>query len=412
MKLLILSTIYPRGKSELPGNKVHGKFVRDLAKEWHKKGHEVHVLTPHSINTLSFEILDHIHVHRFHYFFQEPWETLTYNDGIPQNIRKTKNKLLVPFLFAAFFFKTLVHIQKYKIHVINAHWAVPTGFIGWCIKKLTGTVLVTTLYGAELFPVVRNKMKILKPFIRTVLSGSNVVAGISDETVKMAQTLCSRSDIHVVPDGIDLEYYHPSPVHRNIIEKYNCPGCKIIFYSGRMVERKGHRCLLEAMIHLKTRLLNVKLILGGNGPLFEELISYREKWALKEQVIMPGFVPEEEMVPLLQSADLFVLPSCIDAHGDTEGSATAALEAMACGTPAIISRIGGNINAVKDGYGAYYFEPNNAEELAVKIVEVLDHPEKARQMSIEAREYISSHFSWDKIVDRYQELLSLKQAVF
>jgi hypothetical protein len=86
LKILILSTIYPRGIKELPGNKIHGKFIRDLAKAWRERVVEVHVLTPHGIKTKKFEILDNIHIHRFHYFFKTLWETLTYGDEIPHNI--------------------------------------------------------------------------------------------------------------------------------------------------------------------------------------------------------------------------------------------------------------------------------------------------------------------------------------
>jgi len=409
-KLLILTTIYPRGTTELPGNKVHGKFVRDFAKQWVKKGIEVHVLTPHSINTRSYEILDGIHVHRFHYFFRECWETLTYGDGIPQNIQRTKNKLLVPFLSFAFFWNAIRLIRSYDIINMNAHWAIPAGYIGLWIKKWTGVRLVTTVYGAELFPVFSGRMTALKPFLTHAINGADFIAGISAETANAARALSNNREVFVIPDGIDTEYYKPGPPDVRLLEKYGSAEKRVIFFSGRMVERKGHRCLLEAMRHVKQSVPDVKLILGGRGPLFDELVALRKQWGLEDVVEMPGFIKEKAMVPLLQSSQLFVLPSCTDRFGDTEGSATAALEAMACGTPALISKIGGNIGAIQEGKGAYYFEPMNAFELGKKIRFLLENPDNLKKLSKAARDFVVSNYSWDRIVKIYLQHSGLIQS--
>jgi len=400
MKLLVLTTIYPRGKTELPGNKVHGKFVRDFAKELVKKGYEVHVLTPHSINTLSYELLDGVNVHRFHYFFREPWETLTYHEGIPQNIRKFRNKLLAPFLSFSFLWHAIRLIRRYRIVTVNAHWAIPTGYIGLWIKKFTGVCLLTTIYGAEVFPVISGRMAALRPFIARAINGADFIVGISNETAKAARALSHGRDVYMIPDGIDTEYYKPSPRNTRLLKKYRCNEDRVIFFSGRMVERKGHCCLLEAMKYVKQSLPDAKLILGGRGPLYDDLVSLRKNWGLEKEVELPGFIPEEDMVPLLQSSQLFVLPSCMDRYGDTEGSATAALEAMACGTPALISRIGGNIGSIKEGRGAFYFTPMDAFDLGEKIVYVLTAADRLRKLSYEAREFVVSKYSWDRVVER------------
>jgi glycosyltransferase involved in cell wall biosynthesis len=406
MKLLILATCYPRGKKELREGMVYGKFIKDFAKEWARRGHEVYVLTPHSVNTLSYEKLEGVHVHRFHYFFREPWETLTYGDGVPENIRKFKNKLLVPFLAFGFWWHALKLIRKHKIDIVNAHW-VPTGYIALWIKAFTNVRLVTTIYGAELFPVIAGRMRILKPFIKKVLGKTDIAVGISRATVNAAKELSGREDILVIPDGIDIDYYKPGPKNVKLLERYNCNGKKIVFYTGRMVERKGHRYLLEAMKYIKREASHVKLILGGKGLLFQELQNLREKFELQNIVEMPGFIPENEVVPLLQSVDIFVLPSCVDKNGDTEGSATAALEAMACGTPAIISEVGGNKDAVIDGEGAFYFQTENAVDLAHKITPLLDDQELMNKNSQKAREFIKEHYSWEMIVQEYLNLLDI-----
>jgi glycosyltransferase involved in cell wall biosynthesis len=401
--ICILTTAYPtwkEGKNEVP----RGKFVHDMAKSFVKNGCNVFIITNHGIGTKDFEKKDGVNIYRFHYFFPR-WEVLTKGDGIPENIKKFKNKLLVPLYFFSFALKAISIIRKNRINIINAHWAIPTGYIALWIKALTRRKLVTTIYGAEIFPIASGKMKVLKPFVKKALNKADLIVGISEATVDSAKELCGRKDIYVIPDGIDIEYYKPGPANTKLLEKYNCKDNEVIFFTGRMVERKGHRYLLEAMRYVKDKLPNTKLILGGKGELFEELKNLRREWKLEEFVEMPGFIPEEEIVPLLQSVDLFVLPSCIDKNGDTEGSATAALEAMACGIPAIISEVGGNIGAIIDGEGAYYCKPADAEDLAKKILYLLENEKLDKERRKKARIFVSNNYSWGIMINKYINLL-------
>jgi phosphatidylinositol alpha-1,6-mannosyltransferase len=179
----------------------------------------------------------------------------------------------------------------------------------------------------------------------------------------------------------------------------------VVYFSGRMVERKGHRFLLQAMAQVKDRVPNVKLLLGGDGPLHDDLVTLRAKLGLEEYVALPGFFPESEIVPLLQSIDLYVLPSCIDNNGDTEGSATAAFEAMSCGTPTLVSRVGGNIDSIVEGQGAYYFKPADPSDLASAIVRLLTDRPLLENNARTARQFIADNYSWEKTIDKYVALV-------
>ena len=382
-----------------------GKFVHDMAKALTKYGYDVHIVThrPYGVKKRTYKI-DNINIHYFNYFIPR-YETLTRGSGLPENIKKTRNKLLVPLYFVCLFSKAISVIKNNNIKIINAHWAVPTGYIAVWLKLFTKAKLVTTIYGAELFPVIKGKMRFLKPFIKTAINNADMVAGISEATVNAAKELSGREDIHIIPDGIDIDYYMPGPKNAKLLEKYNCLNNKVIFFTGRMVERKGHRYLLEAMKYVTKEMPNIKFILGGKGPLYDDLIKLRKTLKLENIVEMPGFIPEKEMVSLLQSVDLYVLPSCIDKNGDTEGSATAALEAMACGTPAIISKVGGNIGAIEEGEGAYYCKPSNAKDLAEKIIMMFINEDIYMKNALVARDYIIDNYSWKITIGKYEKLL-------
>jgi glycosyltransferase involved in cell wall biosynthesis len=246
-------------------------------------------------------------------------------------------------------------------------------------------------------------MKILIPFIKKVVKNADIVAGISSETVNVIKKITGQN-AHIIPDGIDTNYYKPDNKNEEILNKYNAKNKFVIFFTGRMVERKGHIFLLEAFNKLYKTNKQVHLILGGKG-LMEDVIRTKcKEYNLNNAVSFPGFIPESEIVPLLQSSDVYVLPSCIDKYGDTEGSATAALEAMACGTPAIISKVGGNINAVENKNGAFYFEPENINELSEILNQVISSKDYNLQQK-KAREYIINNYSWDKIINKYLKLM-------
>ena len=311
----------------------------------------------------------------------------------------------MPFYFSSLLFHALGIIRKNNIDVINAHWAFPTGYICLLLKKLTRKRLVTTLYGAELFPFIAGNMKFLKPLVKQALDGADLLVAISGETANAAEKISGKNKMHVIPDGIDIDYYKPGNKDEELLGKFNCKNKRVIFFTGRMVERKGHRYLLEAMRFVIDVFPDVKLILGGHGPLFDELDNLRREWKLSGVVEMPGFLPENEIVPMLQSIDVYVLPSCIDRNGDTEGSATAALEAMACGTPALVSRIGGNIDAITEGQGAYYFECANSRDIFNKVSPLLNSKGLIKENKRQAREFVVEHYSWDKTVAEYISLI-------
>ncbi len=403
MNWCILTTSYPKW-NERKNEFVQGKFVHDMAKYLVRAGVKVHVVTQHGDGTPSLEIRDGVRIHRFHYFPRK-WERLTKGSGIPENIKSVSNWIQVPFYFARLFFFAATVIRANKIAIVNAHWAFPTGFIGVLLKRAMGRKLVTTMYGAEIFPVLDGKMRYLKRLLAFSIRSADAVAGISRSTVAAAQRVSGRKGLQFIPDGIDMVYYRPSAKNQALLEKYGCRDCAVVYFSGRMVERKGHRFLLEAIAEVKDKVPNVKLLLGGDGPLHDDLVMLRAKLGLERYVVLPGFFPESEIVPLLQSIDLYVLPSCIDKNGDTEGSATAAFEAMSCGTPALVSRVGGNIDSIVEGQGALYFKPADPRDLAHKIVHLLEDRPLLEKNARVARQFIADNYSWEQTIARYIDLV-------
>ncbi len=398
-KICILTTSYPKW-TERPNEFIQGKFVHDMAKSLVGAGCEVHVVTQHGEATPGIEVRDGVHVHRFHYFLHQ-YETLTKGAGVPENIKKVRNLLLVPFFFGALYVRAFKVTLKFGLDTINAHWGFPTAFIGVLLKLVTGRKLVTTLYGAELFPVTAGKMGYLRGFLSFAIKSSDLVAGISLATVEAATQISGRRDIHVIPDGIDIDNYHPGNPNPELSRKYKLLSGKTVFFTGRMVERKGHFWLLKGFHQVLSDVPDARLILGGDGPMRGEIEAYVRNNQLESSVFLLGFLPEEDLVPILQNIDVYVLPSCVDKNGDTEGSATAALEALACGCLVLVSRVGGNIGSIDGCPVAEYFAPSDPNDLAEKLKEQLLGGGRTESRTSSAREYIIRKYSWPHIVSEY-----------
>ena len=103
----------------------------------------------------------------------------------------------------------------------------------------------------------------------------------------------------------------------------------------------------------------------------------------------------DTVAPLLAAADLFVLPS------QTESFGLAALEALACGTPVLASRIGGLMEVIRDGVEGLLEPVGSVEAMARRAIDLLKDPQRHAEMRAAARERAAT-FSTDAIIPQYE----------
>lgn len=189
-----------------------------------------------------------------------------------------------------------------------------------------------------------------------------------------------------VPFGMDPETFRPKSRYRNRSDEPFT-----ILYVGGITPRKGIETLLEAVA--EPRLPGVDLILVGGmddgGALlrrFADVCRY-----------LP-FTRQEDLVPLYQQADVFVLPSRADSFG------MVVLEAMACGTPVIVTDTTGACDAVRDGRDGYVVPVGDAGALRSRLVSLRDHPAEAEAMGRRAHEQAAA-WSWAAYGTRLRAVL-------
>ena len=116
-----------------------------------------------------------------------------------------------------------------------------------------------------------------------------------------------------------------------------------------------------------------------------------------------GFIEHGKLPDHYANADLFVLPSKMEAFG------LVLAEAMASGLPVVSTRVGGIPEVVEEGVTGLLVPPNDPPALAEAIIDLLDDRDRMRAMGVRGRERVREHFTWDKVAERvvgfYEEIL-------
>jgi len=172
------------------------------------------------------------------------------------------------------------------------------------------------------------------------------------------------------------------------------PDRLLIGIVGRFGPFKRHDCLIEAFARLAARRPDLHLlVVGGGGPEQERITRLARANPAAQRILLTGL--QKEMAPCYQALDLLVVPSV------NEGLSNALLEGMACGIPALCHDACGNREVVSHGEDGWVFDLRSAEELAIRLDEVLADPPHLRDLGRRAREKMLAHYSLEVMVRNY-----------
>lgn len=215
--------------------------------------------------------------------------------------------------------------------------------------------------------------------------------------------------IDVIPNGVDprpfddLQGLDLAAFRRG----YARTDQPIVYYVGRIVPQKGISTLIEAAPLVLREWPGVKFVVAGGGYI-DGLRAKAYELGVSENIIFTGRVPDEVRDGLFKVADVAVFPSVYEPFG------IVALEAMAAGTPVVVSDVGGLAEVVEMHETGIKVYPGNPESLAWGIVHTLKNPHWSRQRAENASRLARSHFNWGRIaamtVDVYNRIVSEAKA--
>lgn len=176
------------------------------------------------------------------------------------------------------------------------------------------------------------------------------------------------TQVTVIPNGLDLKHLalHPRRDRNEVRARYGVGADQaLLLLPGTLRKEKGHRFLLEALARLAADGITPRVLFAGDGPLETELRALRSRLELDEQALFLGQLRHPELLDLMASVDLVVMPSL---H---EGAPVAAGEAIALGTPLLASAVGG-LAELSPQAGVRLIKPADSDHLAAEIARALE----------------------------------------
>ncbi|MEU7057327.1 glycogen synthase [Streptomyces sp. NPDC046197] len=249
---------------------------------------------------------------------------------------------------------------------------------------------------------------------RTAIEAADAVIAVSGamrEDILGCYPALDPARVHVIHNGIDTALYQPDHGTDALTRIGLDQDRPYVLFVGRITRQKGVPHLLRAVRDIDPA---VQVVLCAGAPDTPEIDQefrdlYQELSRVREGVHwIPQMLPRRDVIQLLTHAAVFACPSVYEPLGIVN------LEAMACGTPVVASRVGGIPEVVEDGRTGVLVPVDDGFEagLARALDLVLGDPETARRMGEAGRERAVREFGWDVVARRtvrlYQEIL--KQA--
>lgn len=211
----------------------------------------------------------------------------------------------------------------------------------------------------------------------------------------------------VIPAGMDEERFRPvRGAHRQELREKHGIKEKDVLTLGRMALNKGFDLLIKAMKTVIDSVPDARLVLGAGAESKrdnlkrEELYKLMRDLNLEDKVLMLDYIQEEELPEFYLSAGVFALPSRYEPFGMT------AIEAMACGTPTVITIHGGLHNLVDFGSHALYANPENPNEFGTILTLPLRYQNLSEELSLQGSRFARRNFSWTGIAKRTLDLFA------
>lgn len=307
----------------------------------------------------------------------------------------------------------------YKL--VHSHYYF-SGAVGIHLKNTWGIPLVHTFHslGAVKGEALGEKDK--SPRVRFEIerkichSADRIIATSPQEKTDLVDYYqTDPTKISIIPAGVNLDLFQPLPQEESRTEIAFSADEFLITYVGRLEERKGIETLLKAIYLADDP--EIQAVVVGGPPTDKPFLSWKElsedpfrkysalidEYGIEKQVTFTGGKPQEQLSKYYSAGDVTVVPSYYEPFGMT------AIEAMACGSSVIASRVGGLKTTVKENIVGALFEPRNASQLAEKLKILKDQPSMNAELRKNARPYVEESFGWKSVSKAvagvYQELL-------
>ena len=383
MNILVINYEYP------PIGGGGGFVTRDILESMVAMGHSVFVITSH-YGRLSFkETVNGVRIMRVPVFFRNKIEVA--------NIPSMLSYLPMGSVSG------LARLGKQRFDIINTHFAVPSGPVGFLLAKYFRIPNVLSIHGGDIYDPSKlcspHRTPVLSHTVRVMLKVADRVVAQSNNTKQNAVHYFKiKRQIDVIPLGIKRPIFEKK--HR---EDFGLSEDDFIFCTiGRLVKRKNIEESLLVLSKFKEQ-SKIKFLIIGEGPQRHALEAAIRRLNLTHSVYMMGNVSDELKFQLLDLSDCYLSTAL---H---EGFGLVFLEAMSCGLPIICFNNGGQTDFLTEGQNAFLTEVSDRVKFAERVNTVVVDSKIRKKMGMTNRRQISEFYierCAEKYIDLFNELIN------
>jgi L-malate glycosyltransferase len=350
-----------------------GVVATELGKALAKRGHSVHFIS-----------------------YAMPIRLTGYQDNIVYHEVEMANYPLFDFpLYTLALTSKMVEVAQYeKLDLLHCHYAIPHATSAYLAKQIlqkTNIKIITTLHGTDITLVG------LEPSFLTIMKFS---IEQSDGVTAVSRFLKEKTltnyginkEIEVIPNFIDIEKYKRIASSKSCA---NCgsPGEKVLMHTSNFRPVKRVLDVIRIFDQVQKKVPSA-LVLIGDGPDRSQCEILCRELGIEKKVRFLG--KQVELVPILSTADLFLMPSQAESFG------LSALEAMACEVPVISSSVGGLPELQVHGQTGFIAEIGDIDRMARYAIDLLTNPTK-HALFAEAARKRAIEFESSKIIAQYEQ---------
>jgi glycosyltransferase involved in cell wall biosynthesis len=289
-----------------------------------------------------------------------------------------------------------------KYDLIHSHdWlCFPAGIVA---SEVSRAPLITHVHATEMD---RSGGNSVNPMVYAVekhgMDKSSAVIAVSQFTKNLLKMYYQvhPEKINVIHNGVNAADFDIPVDEANPLQALKDAGFKIVSFVGRLTLQKGPDYLLKAAKRTLEYYPNVVFLFVGSGDMEGQLINQAVQMGLSDKVLFAGFLRGKMLSQAFKAADLFVMPSVSEPFGIT------ALESVASGTPAIISKQSGASEALGHVLKVDFWD---VEEMANQIISTLNYPSLHKSLKDNGKNEVKK-VSWQaaaaKTIDVYKKVLS------
>lgn len=275
----------------------------------------------------------------------------------------------------------------YIFDVIDAHYFYPDGVAATILSKIFKKPLVITARGTDLNLIPKYKLPrtMIQWEARHSTAMITVCQALKDTLIELG---VDEAKVTVLRNGVDLVRFSPPDDRKSLREKLNIT-TNALLSVGHLITRKGHDLVIAALADIPETVL----FIAGDGPEKAALVKLVYGMGFEKRVVFLGEISHDQLCEYYGAVDALVLAS------SREGWANVLLEAMACGTPVVATKVWGTPEVVKSLEAGRIVDKRNSSDLATEI-NMLFENKPDRNLT---RNY-AEKFSWDNTTTGQVEL--------